>query len=149
MTKQHSLMLCVIFLGFSLLQSFHFAYAAQSASATFQIRAVLVDPVSMETNTVDSKLIPKIQVQRTVAASLSTFNAATTNVHASITKNDTTVSCHKGACKGNTVELANVVLKTLDHSTQKKLELDATDKVAAIDKPGLYLGDMTVLLAVL
>jgi len=143
---KQSLVLCVILLGFCLLQTVH--ADPRSATATFQITATLVDPVEMKTDGVDSHMSPITPVQKTIAASLSTINAPATNIHVSVAKSDAIAACTTGACKGGKVELENLVLKTLTHGATQNVELNATDKLALNDKPGQYDGDMTVLLAV-
>jgi len=141
MVKTYVLVLCAALLELSLLPSLH------AANANFNITAVLVDPVGMEVDQTDSNLSTKMPAQKLVAATLSTLSDPATQLHVSIAKNDTVVACENGACKGDKVELANLILKNLNYTPEKKLELDAIDKIALNDKPGLYSGDMTVLLA--
>lgn len=141
MVKTYALVLCAALLELSLIPCLH------ATTANFNMTAVLVDPVGMETNQNNSKLSVNMPTQKLVAATLSTHSDPATQIHVSIAKNNTVVTCETGICKGDKVELANLILKNLSYTPNKKLELDAIDKLALNDKPGLYSGDMTVLLA--
>ena len=144
MTKKNTLLLFTLFIGFCVLQSIH---AATSATASFQITAVLVEPVDMAVNEDNSNISTNVRTQKTVAATLSTVSDPSVKVHVSVEKNDTIVACDSGACKGDKIELANLIFKNLGYSSQKKFELDAIDKLALNDQAGNYSGNVKVMLA--
>lgn len=144
MTKKNTLLMFTLLMGFCLLQSIH---AANTARSSFQITSVLVEPVDMAVDKADSKVAVRTYKQKSAVAILSEHNNPNIKVHVSVDQNDALVACNSGACKGDKIELANLILKNFGYGVKKKLELDAIDQLALNDKPGQYSGDVKVMLA--